>query len=78
VGVPMMGIGIMLMGVGHRLMMVHVGVNRTGCDRIRMRVLVMLIVDMFVLVVHRLMDMRVAVLFREMKPQPDHHQSTRG
>jgi hypothetical protein len=77
-GVLMMGIGIMLMGVGYRLMMVHVGVNCAGCDRIRVLVLVMLIVDMFVLVVHCLMDMRMDVLFREMKPQSERHHSARG
>ncbi len=65
IAVLMMGVGIMLVRVRHRLMMMQVCVDRAWGDWIRMLVLMMGVMDMFVLMIHFHMQVRVDVLLRK-------------
>ncbi len=61
----MMDVGVMLVGVRYWLMMMRVCVNRAWSDWIRMLVSMMGVMEMFVLMIHRLMHVRVDVLLRK-------------
>ena len=66
--VLVVSIWIVLVRVRHRLMMMRMSVNSTRLHWIGMLVLMMCIVRVLMLVVQRQMDMRVYMLFREVKP----------
>ncbi len=71
-------IGIMLVRVCHGLVMMRVGMNCAGLDRISVFVLVMRIMGMLMLVIHGLVDVTVDVLLGKMKPQAERHQCGRN
>ncbi len=60
-----MGVGIMLVRVCHRLMMMQVCVDPTWGHWKRVLVLVMGVMDMFVLMIHCHMNVRVDVFLRK-------------
>ncbi len=74
VAMTMMRVRIMRMCVGERNVLVPVGVRFAGRVTGRMPVPMMLVVNMPVLVIERVMDVRVLVPFDEMQANAESHQ----
>src|SRR5260370_31638053 len=71
----MVRVWIMLVRVRHRLVMMNMCMSRARCNGIRVIVLVMFIVGVFMLVIHGGVWVRMNMLFGQMKPQPESHES---
>src|SRR5262245_62219794 len=78
VPMPVMQIGVVGMGVGQGVMLVRMGMRLLAVPGEGMLVPVMLVVDMFVLVRQRLVDVRVTMPFADVQPDAEAHQRCRG
>ena len=75
--VPVMGVGIMRMGVREPFMRMEMGMRFTGRIVRRVLMLVMLVVDVQMFVLLELVNMRVLVAFGEVEPYAGQHENTR-
>lgn len=73
-----MHVGHVPMSMAEPLMTVRMGVRLARRIVGRMRVLMMLVVNMQMLVLHRLMHVLMLVHFRDMQPHADCHEHTRS
>lgn len=71
---PMMSIGKVWVDVLERLVHMDVRVGLLPAPLVRMRVLMVFIMDMRVIVFNGLMSMRVGVLFLQMQPEAGRHE----
>ena len=72
---PVVGIWVMGMAMGDRLMLVFMGMPHPRSNRLGMFVLVVLVVDMRVFMLYRLMGMKMGMALCQMKPHTNCHQA---
>ena len=76
--VPVVGVRVVDVGVGHRLVPVRVAVWLAGRVVGAVFVLVAFVVDVAVVVLHRLMAVFVFVPLRQVQPHTDTHERRRN
>ncbi len=74
----MMQVGVMRVAVHQRRMAVPMGMRLARRRRRVMLVAVMLVMDVAMLMLHRAVDVKMLVPFRDMEPKSERHQAAGG